>query len=127
MSTVIVPTYLLEEINKKLDEAIENCPQAEKERDSLRARILGFVDENGYIPDIKLIPILVTPEGNEDICGLCGQPGADKIPCPEHWPGERIPDSEFVHAECEDEECRRAHACLTPKQRKATLDAIAGR
>lgn len=62
-----------------------------------------------------------------DICGLCGQPGADKIPSPVHWPGERIPDTELVHAECEDEECKRAHSCLTPKQRQATLDGISGR
>lgn len=66
-------------------------------------------------------------DDTSDICGLCGQPGANKIPHPEHWPGERIPDSEFVHVECEDEECRRAHSCLTPKQRQSTLDSIAGR
>lgn len=32
---------------------------------------------------------------NEDICGL---PGADKIPHPIRWPGERVPDTDFVHA-----------------------------
>lgn len=45
----------------------------------------------------------------DDICGLCGEPGADKIPHPEHWPGEQIPDTELVHSECEKEECGRAH------------------
>lgn len=46
---------------------------------------------------------------NEDICGLCGLPGADKIPHPIRWPGERCPDTDFVHAECEEEECSRAY------------------
>ncbi len=45
----------------------------------------------------------------EDVCGLCGEPGADKIPHPNHWPGERRPDTDLVHAECESEECGRAH------------------
>lgn len=29
---------------------------------------------------------------SEDICGLCGQPGADKYAYSVHWPGEQIPD-----------------------------------
>ena len=61
---------------------------------------------------------------SEDICGLCGEPGADKYAHPEHWPGERVPDGPLVHAECEDEECRRAHAALSDKERKAYLQAI---
>jgi hypothetical protein len=44
----------------------------------------------------------------DDICGLCGEPGADKYPHPEHWPGEQIPNETFVHAECEQAECKRA-------------------
>lgn len=46
---------------------------------------------------------------SEDVCGLCGKPGANKIPAPRQWPGERDPETEFVHSECENEECRRAH------------------
>lgn len=46
---------------------------------------------------------------SEDICGLCGLPGADKIPHPIRWPGERRPENDLVHAECEEEECSRAH------------------
>lgn len=61
---------------------------------------------------------------DDDICGLCGEPGADKFAHPEHWPGERIPDTELVHAECESEECARAHAVLTPQQRESVLKAI---
>lgn len=44
----------------------------------------------------------------EDICGLCGETGADKIPHPVHWPTETIPDTELVHAECEHNETKRA-------------------
>jgi hypothetical protein len=45
---------------------------------------------------------------NEDICGLCGLPGADKIPHPIRWPDEESAGTEYVHAECEDAECKRA-------------------
>lgn len=48
-------------------------------------------------------------DDTEDICGLCGMPGADKIPHPIRWPGELRPDTDLVHAECENEECSRAH------------------
>ena len=58
---------------------------------------------------------------DDDICGLCGLPGADKIPHPIRWPGEQIPDTNLVHAKCEDEECRRAHSLLSDKQRKDFL------
>lgn len=61
-------------------------------------------------------------DGDEpDICGLCGQPGADKYAHPHHWPGEQIYNGPLVHQACEDEECQRAHALLTDKQRKDFL------
>jgi len=65
-------------------------------------------------------------EDNEDICGLCGELGADKIMHPIHWPGEQVPDSEYVHASCEDEECRRAHAALSQDERDRFLALIGG-
>lgn len=61
---------------------------------------------------------------NEDICGFCGLPGADKIPHPIRWPGEVSAGTELVHAECEDAECKRAHNLLNDKQRKAFLDTV---
>lgn len=57
----------------------------------------------------------------DDICGLCGQPGADKVAHPIHWPGERIPNGRFVHEVCEDEECCRAHALLSDDERQRFL------
>ena len=61
---------------------------------------------------------------DEDICGLCGEPGADKYPHPIYWPGECIPDQELVHAECEAEECRRAHEALSSEEREAFLRTL---
>jgi len=66
----------------------------------------------------------------EDICGLCGEPGADKMALwtggGVYWPGERIPDTEMVHQECEQEETRRAHAALSQDQRDAVLRSVSG-
>lgn len=56
-----------------------------------------------------------------EICGFCGQPGADKIPHPVRWPNEHHPGSELVHAACEAEECRRAHQMLSDKERERFL------
>ena len=67
------------------------------------------------MPDIK---------DEEAICGLCGEPDADKFAPPVHWPGEAIPDGSLVHAICEDEECKRAHALLSDKQRQDFLRSI---
>ena len=61
---------------------------------------------------------------DEDICGLCGGPGADKFAHPEHWPGERVPDGPLVHADCEQNECRRAHAELSDEQRQRCIRSI---
>ena len=46
---------------------------------------------------------------DDDICGLCGEGGADKIPHLVRWPGEQTPNTGVVHAECEQAECGRAH------------------
>ena len=59
-----------------------------------------------------------------DICGLCQQPGADKVPHPHYWPGELRPDEEYVHADCEAAESQRACDALTPAQRAAALRSI---
>lgn len=66
----------------------------------------------------------VEAEEDGDICGFCGEPGADKIPHPVRWPGEQSAGTEFVHAECESEECRRAHAQLNDRQRESFLQSL---
>lgn len=60
----------------------------------------------------------------DDICGFCGLPGADKLPHPIRWPGEESAGTELVHAECEAEECGRAHAALTDSEREAFLRTL---
>lgn len=54
---------------------------------------------------------------DDDICGFCNMPGADKVPHPIRWPGENSAGTEYVHSSCEDQECQRAHALLSNKQR----------
>ena len=75
-------------------------------------------------PSEVALDALVGNSDDEDICGLCGEPGADKYAHPCHWPGEQIPDGPLVHAECEAEECRRAHAALSDEERRAFLGTI---
>lgn len=60
-------------------------------------------------------------EPGEDICGLCGEPRADKIPHPVYWPGEQRPSSRYVHQACEDAEQGRAWWQLSEKQREQLL------
>ena len=60
-------------------------------------------------------------ETDDDRCGLCGQPGADKVAHPRYWPGETVPDGQFVHAQCEREECERAHSEFV---RRVGLDGV---
>jgi len=70
----------------------------------------------------RLRAIMASDEPNDDdVCGLCGESGADKYAHPVHWPGERIPDGPLVHAKCEDEEYRRAYAALTDQERESFL------
>lgn len=61
---------------------------------------------------------------DQDICGFCGLPGADKIPHPVRWPGEDSAGTELVHSDCENAECRRAHSLLTDKQRAGFLRTV---
>lgn len=68
--------------------------------------------------------ILRIEDKQEDICGLCGRYGADKIPHPVYWPGENAPGTEYVHATCEDAECRRAHSMLSDRERERFLSTI---
>lgn len=60
----------------------------------------------------------------DDVCFLCGQPGADKCAHPIHWPGEAGAAGTLVHAACEQEECERAHACLSTQERQSFLRTL---
>ena len=66
--------------------------------------------------------------GGDDVWGLCGEPGADKMAKwtggGKYWPGECASETEMVHSECEAEECRRAHSLLSQKERDSFLRSI---
>jgi len=74
---------------------------------------VGFNDED------RLLKYLARLDFSEedDICGFCGQNGADKIPHSVRWPNEQSAGTEFVHSECEQAECARASALITGKHR----------
>lgn len=63
-------------------------------------------------------------DDDDDICGFCGESGANKVPHPIRWPGERSAGTPYVHDYCEDEECSRAHSLLTDEQRAKFLRTI---
>lgn len=76
----------------------------------------------GSLPDDEHpnVTTEVSPE-ESDLCGLCGLPGANKIPSPMLWPGQRSPNGPFVHDYCENAETSRAHANISQAQRDAFL------
>lgn len=62
-----------------------------------------------------------TVHHDSDICGLCGLPGADKVPHTIRWPDEADPGTPFVHRICEAKEFARASALCTSRVRDAFL------
>jgi hypothetical protein len=99
---------------------IDHCSQAEYE-------------QNGHYLETETAEQVAARLGceieEEDICGLCGQPDADKMAKwtggAIYWPGERKPDTEMVHSNCEQEECARAHGELSHAQRDRVIDDAA--
>jgi len=51
---VAVPTYLHDEIERALDDAIAQCPEAEKDRETLRAQLTAMAMEYGVLPEFNL-------------------------------------------------------------------------
>jgi hypothetical protein len=51
---LLVPNYLADELNKRLDAEIEKHPDAAKDREHLYGQLLAYVNENGVIPDFSL-------------------------------------------------------------------------
>lgn len=60
---VIVPDALHDAINARLDAAIEQCPDAAKDREFLYNQLLGAFDEYGYLPDFTLEPVTAGQPG----------------------------------------------------------------
>jgi hypothetical protein len=51
---VIVPNALHDAINKRLDAAIAECPDAAIDREALYAQLVAYFDEHGCIPDFRV-------------------------------------------------------------------------
>jgi hypothetical protein len=51
---VIVPDYIADQINAKLDAAFELCPDAAKDREHLYGQLIAYFDEHGRVPDFSL-------------------------------------------------------------------------
>lgn len=81
--------------------------------------------DGGLLEFIEKAAVKRHREAHQDsVCGLCGQPGANKVPHPIRWPGEAIPATAFVHAECEQKECERARSQMTEQQARDFLKSI---
>lgn len=51
---VIVPNHISEEINRLLDNAFLEYPEATKEREAFYHQILEFYDNNGCLPEFTI-------------------------------------------------------------------------
>ena len=58
---VVVPNYIWDAIEAKLDMAIALHPEAENDREYLRSQLITYVDKYGTIPEFTLAP--PNPEG----------------------------------------------------------------
>lgn len=52
--TVIVPNYIANAINRKLDEQFKLHPNAEKDHEFLYKQLISYFDEHGVIPEFTL-------------------------------------------------------------------------
>lgn len=51
---LVVPNDVHAELNRRLDVAIGDCPDALADREHLYNSLLGFFDEYGYIPEFSV-------------------------------------------------------------------------
>ena len=54
MSMFVIPNSLRDAINAKLDAAIADVPDAEKDREHLYHSLLMYFNEHGVIPDFSI-------------------------------------------------------------------------
>ena len=54
MTIIIVPNAVADEINRKLDAAYVECPEAAVDRDAHYHKLLDVFEDLGFIPDFKL-------------------------------------------------------------------------
>jgi hypothetical protein len=51
---VILPNYISEEIDRRLDAEFAKHPNAAPDRELFRSQLIAYVDEHGVIPDFSL-------------------------------------------------------------------------
>lgn len=54
MPILIVPDFVHDAINSALDKAIQDEPEAEKDREHLYSQLLTFFDAQGFVPQFTL-------------------------------------------------------------------------
>lgn len=54
MRLVIVPNFIQDTINTKLDEVLAATPDAQRYRDIYYHKLLEFFDDHGYVPDFRI-------------------------------------------------------------------------
>lgn len=54
MRTVIVPEWLHNRINWKLDQVLRENPEASKDRDIFYKQLLAFYDDYGFVPEFTI-------------------------------------------------------------------------
>lgn len=54
MSTYIVPNVLRDAINKALDDALVECPDAAPDREIFYHKLLKYFNEHGELPEFSL-------------------------------------------------------------------------
>ena len=55
MEIVILPNYVRDAINKKLDTAIAECPGAEADRELFFSKMLAYFYEHNELPEFRLV------------------------------------------------------------------------
>lgn len=50
----VIPNYISDEIDRKLEAVIVKHPGAEKDRAELRSQLVAYFDEHGVVPEFDL-------------------------------------------------------------------------
>lgn len=92
---VIVPNYIADEINARLDAEIEKHPRAARDRDELYRQLVSYVNDHGVIPDFSLEPrdSVSGPQGEDAPAAECAAPqSGDAVASPNPSPTATHPN-----------------------------------
>ena len=62
----IIPDYVSDEIDRRLEAALAETPAAEKDRQQLRAQLVSYFVDHGMVPDFSLEKIKKPQEPSDD-------------------------------------------------------------